>query len=292
MPRGAPVQYKIAALFQEAIPILAQRLLYCCPAYGVFPRKVVMRIKLSSFHSKHVLLACMSCMACVSLPAFAADQETQTEGDEGVVKPRWQRKVVHGDYNESAENDADNPADRFEPDNSRVNAPASAGNDESARAAAAMDAVQKKVEREFESSAEWTQASVELTRARNTYNQARVAVIRALLDQPPYRATLAASAKADQALKDLRASGSAAPGDLSAAAARSLNARSEVSKLETIACAADPALLAIEAKLKDATQAMAQLRRKERSAVLANSEWQAARQKFDDVKSRSTSAKK
>lgn len=223
-------------------------------------------------------------LIAVTTVLFAATMHTTSAAPRG--------KTVTGNYNDSVGGNAKGHAERSGDPNLGINSPGAAGNDESARAAAAMDAAQRKVEREFESSVDWVQASSIFAKARTEMDQARAAVVIVLRERADYRAALSASEMAESALKDLRKLGNAPPDRVSSAATTALTARAAVNKMESEACAADPAFTTAKPKLTGAATALAELRRKERAAVLADTDWQAAKQKFDDAKVKSAAAQK
>jgi hypothetical protein len=164
--------------------------------------------------------------------------------------------------------------------------------DEIAGDAAAMDTAQKKVEKQFESSQEWTDGSAAYDKARAAYDKARATVLQGLKDKPEHQSIAAAADKASAALSDLRKGGDATPEQMTVAATASLNAQSALTKMESDACAADPQVSAAKAKLTEAAAAMTALRQKEHATVLADADYQTAKQKYDAAKTKTASAKK
>jgi hypothetical protein len=164
--------------------------------------------------------------------------------------------------------------------------------DDTARAATAMDQARKQVERRFESSPEWIEASMAFDEAKAANDRARARVVANLKNDLRYQSALRESAEANKALEAARAGG-AQPGDdsMQRLSATAMHARSAVAQTEANACAADPAAAATAAKLKEATTVVAQLRQQEQAAVLADAAWQAAQQDYQRSMGRLASAR-
>ncbi|HSV14544.1 MAG TPA: hypothetical protein VLI90_09800 [Tepidisphaeraceae bacterium] len=231
-----------------------------------------------------------------SSATFAAKTPTKQPGfgnmDGSTGGRRGGGQTKTGNYNDSAD---PNAAAQSKHD-SIANDPNAGMNkgvkDEIAADAAAMDVAQKKVEKQFESSQEWTDGSAEYDKAKAAYDKARSNVLQALKEKPDYKAAASSAEKSSQALSDLRKGGDATPDQLTAAASASFSAQSAVTKMEKDACAADPDVTAAKAKFNDAATAMTALRQKEHAAVLADADYQSAKQKYDAAKSKTASAAK
>jgi hypothetical protein len=203
--------------------------------------------------------------------------------------------VKTGNYNDSYQQGDSQAAEHDSPANDPNNGiekgvAGSGSNDEQSKAAAAMDAAQKKVVAQFESTQQWIDAAAACDQAKTSYDKARADVLTKLKGTSQYVAAADASTKADAALAELHKAGGATPEQLTTAAMTAMSARTAVTKLEGDACAADPAVTAAKAKLTDAAAAMSQLRQKEHAAVLADADWQAAKEKFDAAKAKTATA--
>jgi hypothetical protein len=169
--------------------------------------------------------------------------------------------------------------------NAGMNRLGGGGNDEVARAAAAMDAAQAKVERDFESSQPWTDGVTEFESAKRAYYKARADVVKTLATREDYSSAVRASAAADQQVQALHGADQTATTEaLHRAATAALAARTAVTQIESTACAADPAVSAAQTRGKSAAEALHQLRIKERAEVTGNADWQAAKQRYESAK--------
>ncbi|HSV13849.1 MAG TPA: hypothetical protein VLI90_06290 [Tepidisphaeraceae bacterium] len=189
-----------------------------------------------------------------------------------------------GRYDDSASSDTgtgSNAAVAANDPNNGMNSPGAAGNDEAAHAAAAMDVARRLVEQRFESSPEWTEASMAFDEARAAFEQAKRRIIAALANDPRYQSAVRECVAINDALTALRASAAGQTSEqIIRTAAAAMRARAAVNAMESAACANDAAASAAAAKLKDATTVMAQLRQQEREAVYADAAWKSAQQTY------------
>jgi hypothetical protein len=165
-------------------------------------------------------------------------------------------------------------------------------NDDIAKAEAAMQAAEHKAKAAFEASDAWTGTQSNLDKAKAGLASARDTAIKSLSSNAAYEQAVAASKKAEADRDALRSSGSATPEQLISAANAVLTSRTAVTKAESDACNADPTVVAANAAVAQANTAMADLRTKERAAVEADPDWQAAKQQLDDAKSKLANAAK
>jgi hypothetical protein len=165
-----------------------------------------------------------------------------------------------------------------------------AKDDAVAKAQADMDAAEHKVRGQFESTSDWTTAQAAVDKAKAALSDARDAVSKKLKEQTVYQSALTANHSAETELDRLHKSGSASSQELTDAAAAAMSTRLAVSKLETDAYSTDPAASAAKTELDHATVAIADLRKKEHAAVEADTDWQAAKQRYDEAKSKLAAA--
>lgn len=155
------------------------------------------------------------------------------------------------------------------------------GNSELNKDAAAMTLAEQKVKTKFEASSEWTAAQDGFQKAQSEYNTARATALANLNSNADYVAAKQQSDQAQAAVDALRNNLNSSSDDISAAATASLAANTKLSQMKIDATAADPAVAAAKAALAPATTALSQLRDQEHQAVLADPDYQAAKQKYD-----------
>src|SRR5262249_22637579 len=148
------------------------------------------------------------------------------------------------------------------------------GDSTAARAATTMDLARRQAEQKFESSPEWVEATTALTDAKAANERERSRVIAALANEASYQAAKNACVNAKNPLTAGRAGARAPdPRKLVGAVADARHGGTAVSQMKSTACGSDPAATAAAARLKDANNTMAQLRRQEQAAVTADPAW-------------------
>src|SRR3954447_15050641 len=123
--------------------------------------------------------AILIAIGLIAISAAPAAAERKWVGGSGVNSDWWwygNGESTHGDYNDSNSPQAAAGAahDSLANDpNAGMNQPGAAGNDDVAQAVIAMDAAEAKVEHEFESAREWTDAVAAFENAKRAYYQSR-----------------------------------------------------------------------------------------------------------------------
>jgi hypothetical protein len=174
--------------------------------------------------------------------------------------------------------------------NDAVNTPAATAADEAmAKALAAMEVAAGKVRATFEESSDWTTASAAYMEARDDYHAKLKAATAGLSSNPQYAAAVAARDKAETDLDAMRTNGASAD-QITVAASALMSARSQVTQLQSSVIAGDATVQSAQQAMLSAGAAMDVERAKEKEAIAADPDWQAAKKNFDDAKAQAAAA--
>ena len=185
----------------------------------------------------------------------------------------------------SKSNSNSKPAQTTPPPPTPTTAPVPDNNNEVAKAEAVLLAAEAKAKRQFESSAQWTTAEDAVSKAQTDAQAANATVGSSMRAQPEYIQASAAVTKAEDKLQQAKDDGGDGS-EISTAATELMTARSALGAIQTKAAAADPSVVAASEKLSSAYLAVEQLRKSETVAVQADPDWKAAKQAYNDARSK------
>ena len=146
-----------------------------------------------------------------------------------------------------------------------------------------MESARLRVVKTFEASEEWLKTQQELQEVQAAYDEASKPVLAALRTKPEFQEAVKAEEAARATVQAAHKEGNPSPAEVTAPATEALEAGSEVTKMEQAALDADPKVAELKAERDEVAARMQALQQKRDAAVLADSEWQAAKKLHDDA---------